>query len=229
MSGKAPFFITGGNAKIRVNGVTLAFVTDFRYTIKINHSDVRILGVYEHDTAEPLSYDVNGGFTVVRYVEGRKRAFERDGLTPPNGVSDFGNGIGSWTLNGPIDDTRAAASRALGNLSRGFNIGAAETNITNSLKRTVRNVQYNLMEDGRANESLNPGLLQYASWFDIEFYQKIPGGQTGVSKIRNCRIVQADTQVNKRGVMVQSFQFIANAVDEDSFVSTQSGVGQTTA
>lgn len=199
MSGRAPFFITGGNAKIRVNGVTLAFVTDFRYTIKINHSDVRILGVYEHDTAEPLSYDVNGGFTVVRYVEGRKSALERQGFKSPDGVSNLGNGVGSWTRNQP---------RSIGSTIK------SSGNFTN---------------DGRANEALDPGKLHTGTWFDIEFYQKVPGGQTGVARIRNCRITQADAQVNKRGVLVQSFQFIANAVDEDSFIATPSGVGQTTA
>lgn len=199
MSGKVPFFITGNNAKIRVNGVTLAFVTDFRYTIKINHSDVRILGVYEHDTAEPLSYDVNGGFTVVRYVEGRKSALERQGFKSPDGVSNLGNGVGSWTRNQP---------RGIGGTVR------SSGNFTN---------------DGRANEALDPGKLQTGTWFDIEFYQKVPGGQTGVTRIRNCRITQADSQVSKRGVLVQSFQFIANAVDEDSFLATPSGVGQTTA
>jgi hypothetical protein len=204
MSSKAPFFITGGNCKIRVNGVTLAFATDFRYSIKIKHSNVKILGVYEHDTAEPLSYDVDGSFTVIRYVEGLKKNLTNQGFNIPEGVSNSGNGVGSFTRNGPIEDV-------------------------NSLRRTLQNVSYALVDDGRANEALDPSKLSTGSWFEIEFYQKIPGGQTGIAKIKGCRIVQADAQIQRRGVFSQTFQFVANGVDEDSFLASESGVGQTQA
>lgn len=196
MANKAPFFVSGGNAKIRVNGVTLAYVTDFKYSVKINHSDVRILGVYEHDTAEPLSYDVNGSFTIIRYVEGSVKRAKDKRQAVPSGASNSGNGVGSWTT---------ASSTAIGRLRSGQ------------------------FSDGRANEALDPSTFQSGTWFEIEFYQKTAGGQTGVARIRNCRITSADTAVNSKGLMMQTFGFIANAVDEDSFIANPSGVGQTTA
>jgi len=196
VSNKAPFFISGGNAKLRVNGVTLAYVTDFKYSIKINHQDVRILGVYEHDTAEPLSYDVNGSFTIIRYVEGMVKRAKDARQAVPNGANNAGNGVGSWTKG---------STTAVGRLKAG---------------------QFG---DGRANEALDPSTFQNSTWFDIEFYQKIGNGQTGVARIRNCKITSADAQVSKRGLMTQTFTFIANAVDEDSFIANSSGVGQTTA
>jgi len=196
MANKAPFFISGGNAKLRVNGVTLAYVTDFKYSIKINHTDVRILGVYEHDTAEPMSYDVDGSFTIIRYVEGMVKRAKDKRQAVPNGASNAGNGVGSWTRG---------SSTAIGRLKAG---------------------QFN---DGRANEALDPSTFQNSTWFDIEFYQKIGNGQTGVARIRNCKITSAESQVGKRGLMTQTFTFIANAVDEDSFIANSSGVGQTTA
>lgn len=196
MANKAPFFISGGNAKLRVNGVTLAYVTDFKYSIKINHQDVRILGVYEHDTAEPMSYDVNGSFTIIRYVEGMVKRAKDARQAVPNGANNAGNGVGSWTKG---------STTAVGRLKAG---------------------QFG---DGRANEALDPSTFQNSTWFDIEFYQKIGNGQTGVARIRNCKITSADAQVSKRGLMTQTFTFIANAVDEDSFIANSSGVGQTTA
>jgi len=196
MANKAPFFINGGNAKIRVNGVTLAYVTDFRYSIKITHGDARILGVYEKDTSEPLAYDVNGSFTVIRYVEGMVKNAKNKQQSVPSGASNLGNGVGSWT---------SANSSTAGRILRGQ------------------------FSDGRANEALDPSKYHTGTWFDIEFYQKTDSGQLGVARIRDCRITSADTEINKRGVMTQTFSFTANGVDEDSFIANASGVGQTTA
>jgi hypothetical protein len=201
MAGKSPFFISGGNCKLRVNGITLAYATDFQYSIKIPHQDVKVLGVYEHDTTEPLSYDVTGSFTIIRYVEGSVARAKARGQSAPSGANNLGNGVGSWTKNQP---------------SIGI-IGAAKAagNFTN---------------DGRANEALDPSRFHTSTWFDIEFYQILPGGgQTGVARIRNCKITGADAAVTKRGIMTQTFTFTANVVDEDSFIANSSGVGQTTA
>jgi len=195
MASKAPFFISGGNARIRVNNVTLAYVTDFSYSIRVNHQDVKILGVYEHDTAEPLSYGVSGSFTIIRYVEGSVTRAKQRQQSVPSGASDKGNGVGTWT--------RAS---------------------------TILQRSGNFTSDGRANEALDPVTFHRGTWFDIEFYQKLPdNNSTGVTRIRNCRITGADASVSKRGLFTQTFTFTANAVDEDSFIATQSGVGQTTA
>lgn len=99
MAGMRPFFLTGANAKIRVNGVTLAYVTNLSYSIQVNHATPRVLGMYEPSSVEPLSYLVTGSFTVAKYVADIK---DDVGGTPPNGTSDRGNGLGSWGPDGTI-------------------------------------------------------------------------------------------------------------------------------
>jgi hypothetical protein len=92
-----PFFFSGNNAKITVNGVTLAFATNIQYSVNVKHAAPRVLGMYEAHTLEPLMYEVTGSFTVIRYVKGLKKYLEDEGITAPPDVSNLGNGIGSWT------------------------------------------------------------------------------------------------------------------------------------
>ena len=190
MANVAPFFITGANCKLKVNGVTLAFATNLSYTVSIPHAKLRMLGSYEANSLEPLSYDVGGSFTVIRYVSDLKKTYDNKGLASPGGVSDLGNGIGSWTRIGE----KSAAFKAFGN-----------------------------MTDGRADQSLNPASLQDGTTFDIEIYQTLADGESlGVARLRNARIVQAGSQIGKRGNMLQTFQFFAQYLDEDSFIADQS-------
>lgn len=95
MAGLKPFFITGANAKVKVNDKTLAFCTDLSYTIQVAHQTPKILGMYEGSSVEPLGYTVTGSFSVVRYA---KDAAQAIGGTKPNGVAanDAGNGVGNW-------------------------------------------------------------------------------------------------------------------------------------
>lgn len=93
MAGQKPFFLTGANAKIIVNGVTIALATNISYSIAVNHNSPRVLGKYEVEEHSPLSYDVMGNFAVIRYVKGLAG---RLGDSKPNDVNDKGNGIGSW-------------------------------------------------------------------------------------------------------------------------------------
>lgn len=190
MANIAPFFITGANCKLKVNGVTLAFATNLSYAVSIPHARLRMLGSYESNSLEPLSYDVTGSFTVVRYIDGLKNKLEELGLSTPNGVDNKGNGIGSWT-------TTANKSP----LSKAFGSGS----------------------DGRADRSLNPASLQDGVAFDIEIYQKLPNDSfLGVSRVRNARIVQMSAQTSKRGNMIQTFQFVGQFLDEDSFIADPS-------
>lgn len=91
MSGKKPFFLTGANAKIKVNGVTLAYAVDLAYSIRVEHATPTILGMYEPSSVEPLSYSVTGTFTVIRYV-----AELQDKQGKSSGTSNSGNGAGTW-------------------------------------------------------------------------------------------------------------------------------------
>jgi len=217
MSGKAAFFPTGKNCKIKVNGVTLAYAVDLSYTVSIPHATPKTLGTYEANSLEPMSYNVTGRFTIVRYTEGAVKRLSANNLVAPNGSNNDGNGIGSWTVN------RSGSGRDI-------------------LSRTVGNFS----NDGKAQASLDPSQLQEALTFDIEVYQRLPvekspqslGGfisslgtttlssYSGLSRIRSCRITQMDAAVPVKGVMTQTFQFVAQYLDEDSFVADSSGIGQ---
>lgn len=100
MSGLAPFFITGANAKIKMNDKTIAFCQDFSYTVNVKHAAPKVLGLYEVDGLEPLSYEVSGSFSVIRYARDLKGYLEEEGYGVPKGVSDDGNGLGSFSSSG---------------------------------------------------------------------------------------------------------------------------------
>lgn len=192
MAGMKPFFLTGANAKIKVNLKTLAYCSNLSYSISIAHATPTVLGMYEPSSVEPLSYKVTGSFSVVRYVAD---IVSDVGGTRPDGVSDKGNGIGGWGPDGLLDK-----------VTQGFNVG-------NGI-------------DGRAYDNMDPSKLEKATTFNIEVYQKFPGGQRSVANIRDVRITQSDFMIGTSTAATQNFQFTALYVDEDSFKADFSGVGQ---
>lgn len=197
MAGLAPFFITGANAKIKMNGITLAFCTNLSYSIVVNHTTPVLLGMYEPASIEPQSYKVTGSLTIVRYANNVKSQLEHAGYKTPHSVSPDGNGIGSITPSSGFGD---------------------------KLLRTINP----LSSDGRSDESFDPSKLQNATFFDIEVFQKMPGGgeNRGVAKIRSCRLTRTDVGISKKNPTMQTFQFTALYVDEDSFNADFSGTGQ---
>ena len=81
--------------------------------------------------------------------------------------------------------------------------------------------------DGQAQQALNPDRLNNSVMFDIEVHQKGPHGDMNpVARLKNCRIIQADFKLNKLGLAMQTFQFMAVYADEDTFVTSASGIGQ---
>lgn len=198
MAGLAPFFITGANAKIKLNGVTLAFCTNLSYNVIVNTAAPTTLGMYEAATLEPLSYKVTGSFGVVRYVNNVKDQLEQAGYKTPNGVAADGNGVGNMTNN------------------KGDNIGA----------QILRSGTYG--NDGRAQDNFDPSALQYGTYFDIEIYQKMPndGEVRGVARLRNCRLTTLSGNLQKKAPLVEQFQFQALYFDGDSFIADFSGEGQ---
>jgi hypothetical protein len=119
MAGMRPFFLTGANAKIKVNNRTLAYCTNLSYSVQVNHATPRVLGMYESTGVEPLSYSVTGSFSVIRYVADTK---DNVGGTTPHGADEGGNGIGNWGPDG-------LAQR----LIAGFNTGAPDGRAYDSL------------------------------------------------------------------------------------------------
>ena len=190
------FFVTGKNAAIRVNGATIDYATNISYSVQVKHFGARLLGQYENSSIEPLSYDVSGSFSIIRYVEGAVQNSKERGLNLPPRTDNAGNGIGSFSASG------------------GQNLSSA-AGISSSL--------FGSPDDNKANEALDPSRLQNAIGFDIELYQKVPGvGLSGVTRLRGCRIINCTSEMQSKGLLIQTFSFMAAYVDEDSFLANAS-------
>jgi len=231
MSGIRPFFITGANAKIKLNGKTLAFCTDLTYSVQVITQTPKILGMYEGSSVEPLGYNVSGSFTIIRYAKNAKAA---TGKKAPHdtAINDAGNGVGNWgSVWGSGLFNGAAASLGLGN------DGRANEALDPSRFNQGTTFDIQVYQKVPAKAPQNNGLLdQIASGIqsaaDFLSGQQV-GGFTianteviGVANIRNCRITQADFQLSKKGAAIQRFNFVALYLDEDSFVADFSGRGQ---
>ncbi|MDQ6989346.1 MAG: hypothetical protein Q9M19_05635 [Mariprofundaceae bacterium] len=192
MAGMIPFFLTGANAKIRVNNKTLAFCTNMSYSIKVSHINPKVLGMYEGHSIEPTGYEVTGSFSIIKYTAGMADIHgDQHGSKAPSGVKVSGNGLGTW---GPSDTS----------------------GITGGLNG-----------NGQAHQALSPGKLNNSVMFDIEVYQKGPHGEDNpVARLKNCRITQADFTLSKQSVATQTFQFMAVYADDDTIITSPSGIGQ---
>lgn len=195
MAGLAPFFLSGGNGKIRINNRTIAFCSQIEYTIDTPHVNPKVLGMYEGPSIEPTGYSVTGSFTIIKYTAGMAELHDaQHGGKLPSGVSIKGNGVGSWGPDG--------VEGVVGTLGAGSG-------------------------DGQAHQSLQPQRLNNSMMFDIEVYQKGPHGDDNpVARLKNCRITKASFLLPKKGIATQAFQFMAVYADEDTFVTSPSGVGQ---
>jgi hypothetical protein len=237
MAGKTPFFLSGANAKIKLNGKTLAFCTDLSYSIQIITQTPKTLGSYEGNSVEPLGYSVSGSFSVIRYI---KDAGKKIG-NKPRGVAenDAGNGVGNWggVWGGGVSDF--FARNGVGNDGR--------ANEALDPSKFASGTTFDIQVYQKVPREVTPldDIVRVA-----EFINDIPqsaidilGGGTGnlsgrtsdsarnidyigVANIRRCRITQADFSINKRGAATQRFNFVALYVDEDSFVADFSGKGQ---
>lgn len=199
MTGIKPFFITGANAIIKIGGVTVAFATDVSYRISVKHASPRVLGRFEVERHQPLAYDVSGTFTIFRYVNG---VYDEIGLSPTQVKKEqsAGNGIGNMGNDAsPIADL----------------VGLLDGNGL------------------RINDQLDPSAMLRGSVFDIDIYQR--ASQTvsrealdnfQFAKLRRCRITEAELRVQKRSAATQTFRFVAQYADEDTFTAGKSGVGQ---
>lgn len=96
MAGKTPFFLSGGNARILVNNKTAAYATNVTYRISVKHATPRVLGRAEVEAIQPLTYDVTGSLSIIRYGRGLQSYF---GNRAPQGVDNKGNSMGSYGLS----------------------------------------------------------------------------------------------------------------------------------
>lgn len=181
MAGQKTTLITGSNAKIVINGITLAYATDFQYGVAVDTVPVEVMGRYEVLSNEPISYTVAGSFSVVRYTKAAQAANLQ-------GAAANGNGVGEWAASGgqPV------------------------------------------------SQQLNPSQILTSQTVDLQLYRKtqnaVTAGSAGsgtgaeiIKTITDARVTRMGGSINKRGVLVEQFHFVAILSGDDSFVAGNSG------
>lgn len=104
MAGKKPIFITGANAKLKVNNKTMAYAQDVSYTVAVDTIPIETMGRYEAVTNEPVNYSVAGEFSIVRYTKAAAEIADDSGAVI-DGANTDGNGLGAiyGSTNNPSD------------------------------------------------------------------------------------------------------------------------------
>jgi hypothetical protein len=87
---KKPIFLTGANAKLKIDGKTFAYAQDVSYNVSVDTIPIETMGRYEAVTIEPVNYSVGGEFSIVRYT--KAAAATGAGI---DGSNIDGNGLGS--------------------------------------------------------------------------------------------------------------------------------------
>ena len=217
MSGLRPFFITGSNVKIKVNGKTMAFCTDLTCNVQIITQTPKVLGKYEGSSVEPLGYSVSGSFNLIRYASGAVSAAQSNSGSAPNGTNDNGNGIGTWR-----DDLTLGAATDIqtnpADLSRAstFDIEVYQV-ISKGFTTTTTTTETTEITPGN-------GIISKVYTPITQSVRNIESTNLPVLKIRNARITQTSFSLSKRQAAQQRFEFVALYVDEDSFTADFSGL-----
>jgi len=93
-------FVTGARAKIVIGSKTMAYASDVSYNITIQTIPIETMGKYEVHTNEPVAYNVDGSFSVVRYTGASATiAGVVDQTTDTNGTAPAGNDSNNSTLS----------------------------------------------------------------------------------------------------------------------------------
>lgn len=220
MSKRSPFFLTGANARIILNNRSVAYATDISYSVTVRHATPRVLGKFEVEVVQPLSYEVEGTLTIIKYARGMKDYVG----SPPEGANQAGNGMGSFAASQGI------LASALGLPSGGqFDGGTADNFIPG---RMFQSKMFDIeirqkIEPGRGNV-FNFGERSLNALNDIF----VPDGlnssndTTIIARLRDCRFTALDFRLSKKGLPMQTLQFKARYADDDTYVAQKSGVGQ---
>lgn len=212
MAGVMPSFITGANAKIVIDDITIAFAQDVSYQVTVSTIPIRGMGKLEVSAHEPVAYNVTGTITVVRYTKDAGSAFARSFEVE---MQDTDNNTDTPRV--PVIVEVPADRRKLIN-------GANEKG--NSVDR------WNT-KSSNIGSHLNPGKILSSLTFDLEIIAKIkPTSETNtistelesVVKVRDCRITGKTGSLSKRGLLMDQFSFNAILVDNDEDFSA-SGTG----
>ena len=198
MAGVIPSFITGANAKIKIDDLTMAFAQDVSYSITVGTIPIRSMGRLEVAAHEPVSYMVQGTLTIVRYTKNAASAQ-----------------IDVYKLESVDDDANPNTPNVVRSVKTGDKKkliqGAA--NSGNSVNR------WNSSSAGNIGDQLDPSKILSSLTFDLEIFSKIDnGGNTNsqsIIKIRDCRLTSKSGSLNKRGLMLDQFTFNAILIDND--------------
>jgi hypothetical protein len=197
MANMTPFFLTGANAKIKVNHVTIAFATSVNYQVIVRHAKPRVLGKYEIEVAQPLAYDVMGSLSIIKYGRGIKDYLG----TGPKDTTGLGNGVGS--LSPAIDDIASAVN--IPNAKGQFDGGAHHSfNPGKFFQSTMFDIEIQQKIQDPNNPEVNAPII----------------------RLRECRFEQMSFDLNKRGAAIMTLSFCARFADDDTFIAVKSGVGQ---
>jgi len=227
MASQKSFFFTGANAKIKLNGRTVAFATDISYRIIVRHGSPRVLGRFEVEAHVPLSYDVEGSFSIIKYASNLA-----DKMISPKANSIKGSGIGSYGLHSGID---GAIGGALGlPHPNGQFDGKADEAFIPSRMFQAKAFEIEIIQKVPV-DSGNTGVADIAGAFFSNPLGTVtsggsnltpPEGECVLAKLEGCRITEGDFKLNKRSVATQTFTFKAQYAHEDTFIARKSGVGQ---
>lgn len=231
MSNLAPFFITGANAKLIVNGMTIGMATDVSYKVDVKHAEPHVLGVYETMEIQPLMYEVHGSFTIIRYHQKNIDHMLNRGHNIPAGLRHDKNGLGTWTIDkllaqigvpfGPFaNEGRAhqAFDPSKMNKAMMFDIeikvkvghGVSTVSHPPAVSPLVAAQNGQVLTGDSFNDSATTA----------------PEIECTLAFIRNCRLTSTDFRVSKRGLATQTYTFAAQYLNEDTFLADMSGVGQ---
>jgi hypothetical protein len=196
MAGKTPFFLSGGNAKILVNNRTVAYATNVTYRISVKNAMPRVLGRAEVEAIQPLTYDVTGSLSIIKYGRGLQSYF---GGQAPQGVDNKGNSMGSYGLS----SVGGVVGGALGlpNSSGQFD---GSPNEAFDPSRFFQSKMFNIE------------VRQKLSGKD----------ETPAALLRDCRFEDLSFQLDRRGVATIQLTFRARYADGDDMIARKSGVGQ---
>jgi len=216
--GKRPFFLTGANARIILNNKSVAYATDISYAITVKHATPRVLGRFEVETIQPLSYDVEGTLTIIKYARGMKNYTD----DPPNDVNQAGNGTGSYSAGNGI------LAGALGLPSGGqFDGGTADNfNPSRMFQSKMFDIEIRQNVPPKSGGNILQQNLNFINDFLVQDGLNASNDSTIVVRLRDCRFSGLDFKLTKRGLPLVTMQFKARYADDDSVVARKSGVGQ---
>ena len=85
-----PGYITGASAKIKIFNKTMAYATDVSYTVNVQTIPIESIGKFEVHSNEPVSYSVDGSFSIIRYAKQAKALVGGDAAANGNSMKQNG-------------------------------------------------------------------------------------------------------------------------------------------